>query len=95
LHFFSSGLFCAYWAFWGSLLNSLFWRMQLVLERLSASDSGGPLPAESVRSLQEAANRTFGVVVCFVLSVSLNVLVLLRLLFNKVTLLRLSRVASG
>lgn len=82
------GLFVAYWAFWGTLLNSLRWRMQVVLSRIA------PSSPDATRALAEAANRTFLVVVFFVLSISLNILTLLRQLLNKTVLLRTTQRAS-
>ena len=78
-----AGLFVAFWLFWGNLLEELSWRMQAVIQRLAAK-----LSDDIVKALGDAANRTFTVVVFFVLCISLNVLVLMRQLLNKTVLLK-------
>lgn len=82
-----SALFVAYWLFWGKLLQTLSWRMQVVIQRLTVEESAR-------KALSEAANRTFVVVVTFVLSISLNVLVLMRQLMNKSVLLNINNRSS-
>ncbi len=85
------GLFGAFWLFWGKLLATLSWRMQVVIARLAGESS---IPPDAIKALGEAANRTFIVVVFFVLSISLNVLVLMRQLTNKTILLKTNNRAS-
>jgi hypothetical protein len=87
------GLFGAYWLFWGRLLETLSWRMQVVIQHLS-EQSPKEISADDVRGLSDAANRTFVVVVFFVLSISMNVLALLRQLINKTVLLKANNRAS-
>jgi hypothetical protein len=82
-----AGLFLAYWIFWGRLLEMLSFRMQIVILRLSVKEV-------TRKALAAAANRTFVVVVTFVMSVSLNVLVLMRHLVNKTVLLKSNRRSS-
>lgn len=66
--------------------------MQIVIRRLSEGNE--EISNSMVKALEDAANRTFIIVVFFVLSISFNVLALMRALVNKTVLLNFDSRAS-
>jgi hypothetical protein len=76
------GLFACYWIFWGQVLSSAYDKIHDYVEML-AKASADPLPPEVV----QGTDRMLLLIVFFLVSVSLNILLVMRAVFNKLVLL--------
>lgn len=79
-------LFVCFWIFWGSVLKSTYLRIAYFLELLNIAgqeQEGDTLPPQ----IKQATDRMLLLLVFFLVAVSLNILIVMRMVFNKIVLL--------